>query len=79
VETHTGTNEFGMIEEARPFEHPGPYLALLKWGSAARPAPPPASGWLPTCARGPVNRARAPPRRRFPAIALCMRFGCRYG
>ncbi len=21
VETHTGTNEFGMIEEARPFEH----------------------------------------------------------
>ena len=36
VETHTGTNEFGMIEEARPFEHSGPYLALLKWGSAAK-------------------------------------------
>ncbi|HUZ38011.1 MAG TPA: NADH-quinone oxidoreductase subunit H [Streptosporangiaceae bacterium] len=36
VETHTGTNEFGMIEEARPFEHSGPYLALLRWGSAAK-------------------------------------------
>src|SRR6202050_34238 len=33
VETHTGTNEFGMIEEARSFEHSGPYLALLKWAS----------------------------------------------
>jgi formate hydrogenlyase subunit 4 len=33
VETHSGTNEFGMIEEARSFEHSGPYLALLKWGS----------------------------------------------
>ena len=29
VETHTGTNEFGMIEEARAFEHSGPYVALL--------------------------------------------------
>src|SRR5580693_5736030 len=37
VETHTGTNEFGMIEEARPFEHSGPYFALLKWGLAATP------------------------------------------
>ncbi len=36
VETHSGTNEFGMIEEARPFEHSGPYYALLKWGSAAK-------------------------------------------
>ena len=36
VETHTGTNEFGMIEEARPFEHSGPYFALLKWGSSAK-------------------------------------------
>ena len=36
VETHTGTIEFGMIEEARSFEHSGPYLALLKWGSAAK-------------------------------------------
>src|ERR1700685_1183900 len=33
VETHTGTNEFGMIEEARSFEHAGPFLALLRWGS----------------------------------------------
>jgi formate hydrogenlyase subunit 4 len=33
VETHTGINEFGMIEEARSFEHSGPYLALLRWGS----------------------------------------------
>jgi formate hydrogenlyase subunit 4 len=36
VETHTGTNEFGMIEQARPFEHSGPYYALLTWGSAAK-------------------------------------------
>jgi formate hydrogenlyase subunit 4 len=36
IETHSGTNEFGMIEEARPFEHSGPYFALLKWGSAAK-------------------------------------------
>jgi len=33
VETHTGTNEFGMIEEARAFEHSGPYFVLLKWCS----------------------------------------------
>src|SRR5580700_5759438 len=32
VETHTGTNEFGMIEEARSFEHSGPFLALIRWG-----------------------------------------------
>ncbi len=36
VETHTGTIEFGMIEQARPFEHSGPYLALLRWGSSAK-------------------------------------------
>ncbi len=36
VETHTGTIELGMIEEARPFEHSGPYFALLKWGSSAK-------------------------------------------
>lgn len=36
IETHTGTIEFGMIEEARSFEHSGPYLALIKWGSAAK-------------------------------------------
>lgn len=33
VETHTGTGEFGMLEEARSFEHSGPHFALLKWGS----------------------------------------------
>ncbi|HEX5493686.1 MAG TPA: NADH-quinone oxidoreductase subunit H, partial [Mycobacteriales bacterium] len=26
----------GMIEEARSFEHSGPYLALLRWGSAMK-------------------------------------------
>jgi formate hydrogenlyase subunit 4 len=36
VETHTGTIELGMIDEARAFEHSGPALALLKWGSAAK-------------------------------------------
>ncbi len=36
VETHTGTIELGMIEEARSFEYSGPYLALVKWGSAAK-------------------------------------------
>lgn len=36
VETHTGTVELGMIEEARSFEHSGPYFALLKWGSSAK-------------------------------------------
>jgi formate hydrogenlyase subunit 4 len=36
VETHTGTTEFGMIETGRSFEHSGPYLALLQWGSAMK-------------------------------------------
>jgi formate hydrogenlyase subunit 4 len=36
VETHTGTTEFGMIEAGRPFEHSGPDLALLQWGSSAK-------------------------------------------
>lgn len=36
VETHSGTIELGMIEEARPFEHSGPYFALLKWGSSVK-------------------------------------------
>jgi len=36
VETHTGTNEFGMIETARAFEHSGPFYALLLWGSAIK-------------------------------------------
>src|SRR5579871_2858127 len=33
VETHPGTNGFGMAGEAPAFEHSGPYFALLKWGS----------------------------------------------
>lgn len=36
VETHSGTLEFGMIDEARTLEHSGPSLALLKWGSAMK-------------------------------------------
>ncbi|HEX2893790.1 MAG TPA: NADH-quinone oxidoreductase subunit H [Marmoricola sp.] len=36
IETHAGTTEFGMIEEARAFEHSGPYFALLKWGSMCK-------------------------------------------
>jgi formate hydrogenlyase subunit 4 len=36
VETHSGTIELGMIETARPFEHSGPYYALLHWGSSAK-------------------------------------------
>lgn len=36
VETHAGTLEFGMIDEARTLEHSGPALALLKWGSAMK-------------------------------------------
>jgi formate hydrogenlyase subunit 4 len=36
VETHTGTLELGMIDEARTLEHSGPALALLKWGAAMK-------------------------------------------
>jgi formate hydrogenlyase subunit 4 len=36
VETHSGTLEFGMIDEARVLEHSGPAFALLKWGSAMK-------------------------------------------
>ncbi len=36
VETHSGTLEFGMIDEARTLEHSGPLFALLKWGSAMK-------------------------------------------
>jgi formate hydrogenlyase subunit 4 len=36
VETHAGTIEFGMIETGRSFEHSGPHLALLHWGSWAK-------------------------------------------
>ena len=40
VETHTGTNEFGMIDEARPFEHSGPYLRAAEVGIGAEAAHP---------------------------------------
>ncbi len=36
VETHSGTLEFGMIDEARTLEHSGSPLALLKWGAAMK-------------------------------------------
>jgi formate hydrogenlyase subunit 4 len=36
VETHSGTLEFGMIDEGRTLEHSGPLLALLTWGSAMK-------------------------------------------
>jgi formate hydrogenlyase subunit 4 len=36
VETHKGTLEFGMIDEARTLEHSGPLFALLTWGSAMK-------------------------------------------
>ncbi len=36
VETHTGTLEFGMIDEARTLEHSGAPLALRKWGAAMK-------------------------------------------
>lgn len=36
VETHAGTLELGMIDEARTLEHSGPLLALLSWGSAMK-------------------------------------------
>ncbi|MHB8295927.1 MAG: respiratory chain complex I subunit 1 family protein [Acidimicrobiales bacterium] len=36
VETHAGTLELGMIDEAKALEHSGPYFALLKWGSTMK-------------------------------------------
>ncbi|MDA8295815.1 MAG: NADH-quinone oxidoreductase subunit H [Actinomycetota bacterium] len=36
VETHSGTIELGMIDEARTLEHSGAPFALLKWGSAMK-------------------------------------------
>lgn len=33
IEGHHGTNELGFIDEGKPFEHSGPYYALLTWGS----------------------------------------------
>lgn len=36
VESSASTLEFGMIDEARLFEHSGPAMALLRWGSAMK-------------------------------------------
>ncbi|MHB1802214.1 MAG: respiratory chain complex I subunit 1 family protein, partial [Actinomycetes bacterium] len=36
VESHTGTNVLGMIDEARGLEYSGTQLALLSWGSAVK-------------------------------------------
>lgn len=36
IESSTSTLEFGMIDEARIFEHSGPEMALLKWGSTMK-------------------------------------------
>jgi formate hydrogenlyase subunit 4 len=36
VESSSSTLEFGMIDEARLFEHSGPAMAILRWGSAMK-------------------------------------------
>ncbi len=36
IVTHSGTLEFGMIEEARVLEHSGPAYAFLTWGSSIK-------------------------------------------
>lgn len=33
VEAHHATGELGFIDEGKPFEHSGPYYALLTWGA----------------------------------------------
>ncbi len=33
VEAHHSTGELGFIDEGKPFEHSGPYYALLTWGA----------------------------------------------
>jgi len=33
IESPSGTIEFGMIDEGRTFEHSGPLLGLIRWGS----------------------------------------------
>ena len=36
IESSSATIEFGMIDDARLFEHSGPEMALFKWGSAMK-------------------------------------------
>jgi formate hydrogenlyase subunit 4 len=37
VEAHHSTGELGFIDEGKPFEHSGPYYALLTWGAHIKP------------------------------------------
>ena len=36
IESHGSTLEFGMIDDARLFEHSGPAMALFRWASAMK-------------------------------------------
>ncbi|MHB8618417.1 MAG: respiratory chain complex I subunit 1 family protein [Chloroflexota bacterium] len=36
IENHGSTLEFGLIDEGRVFEHSGPDMALVKWGSSMK-------------------------------------------
>jgi len=36
IESHGSTLEFGLIDEGRVFEHSGPDMALVKWGSSMK-------------------------------------------
>ena len=36
IESSSATIEFGMIDDARWFEHSGPWMALFKWGSSMK-------------------------------------------
>lgn len=36
IESSSATIEFGMIDDARLFEHSGPWMALFKWGSSMK-------------------------------------------
>lgn len=36
IESSSATVEFGMIDDARVFEHSGPWMALFRWGSSMK-------------------------------------------
>jgi len=36
IESASSTLEFGMIDEARVFEHSGPSMAFVRWGSSMK-------------------------------------------
>ena len=77
-QSHGGTLEFGMIEEARTLEHSGPGLAFLRWGSSVKQLV------LFVILANVLRRAvgaggrRAPRSRRSCAIALLFVEGARY-